>query len=128
MLTVQTYQNRYQYLAQFSDPNSPTYTRRSKKGKMVVVKKGKRGKGKLWAKVGGAAGGVLGGLYGSGLLTQAIQRKYGINTANPMMAAQQLRMMRPRTHSALAGVTLGASGVGGYAGYKLGKRLTSKKE
>lgn len=46
MINQQQFSYIYPNLVKFSDPNSPTYTRRSRKGKTVLVRKGKRKKGK----------------------------------------------------------------------------------
>lgn len=66
MIDIQTFYSFYPYLSACfaqSDPNSPTYTRRTKTGKMSIVRKGKRKKG---INAGVAAGAVLGsGLAGT---------------------------------------------------------------
>ena len=67
----------YPELAVFSDPNSPTYVRRSKTGKMSIVRKGKRKKKpnvplRMATLAGGYAAGIAGGLKGGMMLSNKV--------------------------------------------------------
>lgn len=64
MISNEQYQNQYPYLAYFAQASkdSPTYTRKTKTGKTVIVRKGKRkGQNKLVSTAGGVGVGLLAG-------------------------------------------------------------------
>lgn len=108
MLNYSNYQNRYQYLAQFNDPNSPTYTRRSKTGKMVVVKKGKKRSRLLAAGTAGAAGAATG--YGlKKAIPATVNAALNKGILNPNMSAAKKRAINVGAHGALAAGTIGAA-------------------
>lgn len=118
MISIKTYQIKYPLLAQFAKED-PTYIRRSKTGKRVIVRKGKRRKGynRAVSGVGGllagnaaigiAATGIVGGLRG--LVSKA--------DSNPAFMKKLNKAAVPIAIGAY-GATLAAGAGAGYTAYK----------
>lgn len=123
MLTLEQYSALYPNLAHFASDGSATYQRKSKTGKIGIVRKGKR-KNKL-ALTGGALAGALAGNVIAGAAIVNVVKRANTGVEGQQEAIRKYATLYPGRNVALGLGSLGVIGAGGYLGYKAAKKLTS---
>lgn len=121
MFNQSQYAIAYPNLAQFNNPDSPTYTRKSKTGKMVVVRKGRRKRNNL-ALAAGTTGGLIAGNLAMSIPQRIIVKKHGFK--HNLQGIKSFADKYPGKNTAIALSSLAALGTGAYAGYRVAKKLT----